>query len=349
MRALKDSGYDYQAMPIARNTRSIQGMPACETTGTCDYCPIGARFTGDQPLDRLARSSEFTLHLEAPVCTLVMDKRSRVAAVEYVDRKRGEVRRIEAEWFFICSGALEAPKLLLASTSTYWPQGIGNDHDLVGRFLTASPFVYANGMIPTNPRRLQAELSFPTLCSRQWDSPLYQRQGKMLVAVNYNLPSVNLGKRMNAHATRAEVDAATIGQMHYQLWGSLQGANHFENRVEPASGETRFGLPRTKISTPIVEFDPAVAVAHQARLGDLLRVMGAQDVSAGGYPQRGDHAMGTTRMSRSDADGVTDDRLRVHGVDNLFVASNAVFPSAGAANPTLTLVALILRALEAFC
>ena len=55
------------------------------------------------------------------------------------------------------------------------------------------------------------------------------------------------------------------------------------------------------------------------------------------------HHMGTTRMSAAPADGVVDADCRVHGVRNLYVAGSSVFPSAGFANPTLSIVALSLR------
>ena len=41
--------------------------------------------------------------------------------------------------------------------------------------------------------------------------------------------------------------------------------------------------------------------------------------------------------------GVVDADCRVHGIDNLYVAGSSVFPTSGAANPTLTIVALALR------
>lgn len=57
----------------------------------------------------------------------------------------------------------------------------------------------------------------------------------------------------------------------------------------------------------------------------------------------GGHHLGTARMAGDSASGVVDATCRVHGMDNLFVASGAVFPTSGAANPTLTIVALALR------
>jgi choline dehydrogenase-like flavoprotein len=48
-------------------------------------------------------------------------------------------------------------------------------------------------------------------------------------------------------------------------------------------------------------------------------------------------------MSASSATGVVDADCRVHGLSNLYVAGSSVFPSSGAANPTLTIVQLALR------
>jgi choline dehydrogenase-like flavoprotein len=53
--------------------------------------------------------------------------------------------------------------------------------------------------------------------------------------------------------------------------------------------------------------------------------------------------MGTTRMHTDPKQGVVDADSRVHGISNLFVAGSSVFPTAGAANPTFTIVALALR------
>ena len=55
------------------------------------------------------------------------------------------------------------------------------------------------------------------------------------------------------------------------------------------------------------------------------------------------HLMGGTRMAADPGGGVVDARLRVHGIDNLFVASCSVFPTGGSSNPTLTLMQLTLR------
>lgn len=55
------------------------------------------------------------------------------------------------------------------------------------------------------------------------------------------------------------------------------------------------------------------------------------------------HHMGTTRMSKSVHDGVVDANCKAHTLDNLYVAGSSVFPTAGFANPTLTILALVIR------
>jgi choline dehydrogenase-like flavoprotein len=58
------------------------------------------------------------------------------------------------------------------------------------------------------------------------------------------------------------------------------------------------------------------------------------------------HPAGTARMGTDPANSVVDPSLRCHSVPNLFVASAAVFPSSGSANPTLTVMQLAMLAAE---
>ena len=57
----------------------------------------------------------------------------------------------------------------------------------------------------------------------------------------------------------------------------------------------------------------------------------------------GHHQIGTTRMAAGPGQGVVSGEGRVFGAANLFVAGSSVFPTSGAANPTLTAVAMALR------
>ena len=55
------------------------------------------------------------------------------------------------------------------------------------------------------------------------------------------------------------------------------------------------------------------------------------------------HHIGTTRMHVDPKKGVVDENCKVHGLSNLYIAGSSVFPTAGAAPPTFTIVALALK------
>ena len=57
----------------------------------------------------------------------------------------------------------------------------------------------------------------------------------------------------------------------------------------------------------------------------------------------GYHQVGTTRMGDDPATSVVDRNLKVHGLDNLFIASSSVFPTTGQANSTFLAVAFAVR------
>ena len=69
-----------------------------------------------------------------------------------------------------------------------------------------------------------------------------------------------------------------------------------------------------------------------------------QDVLA----QSGDgyHQIGLARMGDAPDTSVTDGNACVHGMDNLFVAGSALFPTSGHANPTFSIVCQSLRLAE---
>jgi choline dehydrogenase-like flavoprotein len=146
------------------------------------------------------------------------------------------------------------------------------------------------------------------------------------------------------------------------LLGGADGAFHLyfhaEQRPERASRVVledtadAFGLPRLHVRFRVSDADvEGVYRAHLA-IDEALRRWGRGRLEFLGADPRADiraskatlgHHLGTTRMAAAPADGVVDPDCRVHGVDNLFVASAAVFPTSSQAHPMLTTLALALR------
>lgn len=349
MQAFDKLGYSYGHVPVCRNGKPVSypegEMAACETNGTCKYCPVQARYTADQTLYRLNKTyaARFELCTGAAVARIEMSTAHRAERVVIVDGATGAESRIAAGRVIVAAGALESPKLLLASSSTFWPRGLGNASGHVGRHLIAHPLIAVTGMQANNRNTAFDELNFPTLGSRHFDSPAEQPKGKLMIVREHDFPTVPLAALMAAGTNLADLRKTLQGPQRFQLNGFIEELADQENAVELASGKNAVGLPRTQVRFTQSAHTTAAVTRHVKTLASILEAMGAAEIRELPFPRRADHAMSTCRMAADAAEGVVSADLRVHGTDNVFVCSNAVFPSGAAANPTLTLVALAVR------
>ena len=121
---------------------------------------------------------------------------------------------------------------------------------------------------------------------------------------------------------------------------------HPFNRVELSTRRDRFGNPLPRLLLRWTDEEQAGLEKLRRSLREWFRVAGLGDLATaeGRLPNlNAHHHAGTTRMARDPRDGVVDVNGRVFGVDNLYLAGASVFPTAGFANPTLTIVALARR------
>lgn len=136
---------------------------------------------------------------------------------------------------------------------------------------------------------------------------------------------------------------------HIRLLAFLEQEPDADNRITLSDTKDRFGMPLPHLQlTESHQMQQSVARSLEV-MSDALRQNGLPDHRLGEddhlthYGGYGLHHMGGTRMSADPARGVVDSTCRVHGLNNLFVASSSVFSTGGAANPTLTISALALR------
>ena len=341
--ALKTHDISYGHMSIARDGNR------CITTGTCNYCPVNARYTALYDLAQLQDEydDKLTLKTESPVTKILMDGKKRTRGVSFLNLKTGTLDSMEADVVIVCGGTIESAKLLLASADKDWTDGIGNDSGHVGRHLIGHPLMHASGVRLGNPDKLHEELGFSSLISRHFDSPEYQHKGKMWFSGGVGSNS-SLERQILSNVSRADMDASLISEMRISLGGEMEQFESPENRVSLGSGTTRHGLPTTEIEVGVHEINIETRQEHMQTFVEILKTAGCTEdsIESGVGDPDGAHAASTCRMSSSDVDGVVNPDLQVHGTDNLYVCSNAVFPSIAAANPTLTVSALAVRLAE---
>jgi choline dehydrogenase-like flavoprotein len=326
-------------MPLARYRK-------CFTTGTCKYCPFGSRFSAVNVLTDLLddpRYNGLELRSNAPAVRIIAQSKSNIEAVEYIDNKSGRTIQEHAHNFIICSGAYETPKLLMNSKNRFWTRGIGNDADMLGRFIISHSMLKVKGSTPENKERWFQEYDFPTLMSRTHDSPERQKMGKIFLFKNRVLPNINIAQYMIDGNTPEQIDKIVSGPMELEVQAFMEEKGKFDNRLEIANGFDRFGLPLTTINFNRTDAEDANARENLNLMTEVIVQMGYKVVYASTEDPGAHHTTGTCRMATKAEDGVTDADLKVHETNNLYLCSTGVFPSGSAVNPTLTLAALSIR------
>jgi len=262
---------------------------------------------------------------------------------------------VAARAFVLATGGIENARLLLLSDRVQ-SAGLGNGHDLVGRYFMEHIFLDAAADIRApkgaisdfytfghwvNGRRVRGILGL---------HPDVRRRERLTNYCGVIVePSANLPTRLrNAIADVRGKPAPRA----YQVKNVMEQAPNPDSRVTLGQDRDRLGCRRTVLRWRLSSLDKFTAHRAHAILGEELSRNGIGQLSSSmgsesdPWPVRvrgARHHMGTTRMHADPRHGVVDADCRVHGIANLYVAGSSVFPTSGAANPTLTIVALALR------
>ena len=141
----------------------------------------------------------------------------------------------------------------------------------------------------------------------------------------------------------------------FQMNIRMEQAPNPKSRVSLSEEKDSLGVPRVHLNWDLTPLDKRsirtihyligreLAISGYGRLKLRKEFSNADDYLFPKDTHGGNHHMGTTRMDEDPKKGVVDINCKLHGIDNLFVAGSACFPTAGAPNPTLTIVALSLR------
>lgn len=269
-------------------------------------------------LPGLSASPHTALVAGVTVTRLIPDARGRIVGVE-TRSLDGNVKIIQARVYVVACGAIESARLLLLSTSKEFPNGIGNNHDLVGRFFMEHPNVTFSGKI--RPRPNTRTSSYELGRSHQFYDE-FKRQG---------LGSVLL------------VFGHQLGRAELRIGATVEMLPSASNRVTLAPDlKDLFGNRAANVSLTFTEQDLKTLDRARSLIRKIYAAVGAENVEEAEISWS-HHHMGTCRMGDNPKTSVVDGNLRVHESPNLYVAGSAAFVTGGASQPTVTLTALSHR------
>jgi choline dehydrogenase-like flavoprotein len=323
-----------------------------------------------------ARNVHLLTH--ANVCEVETNESASAVTGLRIRTLEGKQLRARARHYVLACSTIQNARLLLASNRRA-ASGLGNAHDLVGRYFMEHLEMPSGTLVLTGTRPAST-----TMYGFEWGktkaraeiaaSAAAQRERRMLNATVSLIPATPGESAKSTFESftpavlearrRAEREGRSLagsppengaqGQRVFELHTRQEQAPNPASRVTLARERDALGMRRARLDWRLTPLDRHSFRSFYDVLGRELGQIGVGRVrmndwvASGGesWPSSlggGWHHMGTTRMHPDPRQGVVDPSCRVHGVGNLSIAGASVFPTAGSANPTLTLVALSLR------
>ena len=313
---------------------------------------------GDRYAEELKRLPRLSTYLHANVTRLGLDgSAARIGELD-VATLTGRKFKVKPKVTVLAMGAIEIARLMLASNDVV-PAGVGNTHDLVGRFFADHPIprdtatlVLFDGKLSPFYTSVQ-DVRGAVVRAGLFPSEEFRRAHAVMdssTTIESKTELDELGKAaVAATATALGVDAGNAAA--FSLGCGMEVTPDPDRRFTLDSQRDALGMPKLKLHMRIADSD-------FARFRLTLRELGRQLLASRigmlrlNLKERGQwldgldwasHHMGTTRMDVDPRKGVVNANLQVHGVSNLFVAGSSVYPTYSAVNPTLNLLALALR------
>lgn len=353
VRAGAGLGLPFTANARAALSRPRDGRPACNYCGQCSRgCPLGDKGSADVTFLRQAgETGRLTLLPEARVTRIEVARDGRIAAVHY--HHAGAAHRQETPVLILAAGAVQTPRLLLASASAALPEGVANGSGEVGR-----NFMETLGWTSTAllPGLANSHMGLPAdaVC---WAESAPDGVPGVVGGCRYTSAVQEIGLTgPAAYATRllpgfgSDFKARLRAVFGSAITVSATGAvlPDARSRVTLSTEETDAdGVPLPVIHS-VLTANSLTLLRHMAKTARrLLRATGAgEPVEEYGSWDRftATHVFGTARMGTDGATAVTDAHGRSFDHPNLWIADASVFPGSGGGEaPSLTIQALALR------
>jgi choline dehydrogenase-like flavoprotein len=341
----------WQANSRAALSLPWHGRAPCNYCGACQKgCPRGDKGSADVTFIAAAvAGGRCTVRPDSPVVRIEKGAGDRVAAV-LVGRPRGSLERVTAPRFVLAAGAVETPRLLLASA------GLANESGEVGRNFMETIATLVGALHP-EPQHGRRGLPSDAIC---WDYNAPDAIPRMIGGCRFYHASADAGLVGLANfAVRA---VPGWGRAHAQAMRRQYGhALHVgaigESLPNPRSRIELDPLQRDRHGVPLARISPWLTAADVARLRfmaaksrEMLAASGADDIFEA-YSSwdrfSASHVFGTCRMGADAATSVVNPDGRSHRWRNLWITDASVFPSSGGGEaPALTIQALALRTAE---
>ncbi|MFT4857248.1 MAG: choline dehydrogenase-like flavoprotein [Planctomycetota bacterium] len=344
---------------VAHLTESLNGRGKCQFRNRCDRgCPYGAYFSSNAvTLPAANATGNLTIRPFSIVQSIVHDEAlGKATGVRIIDSETNEEIIYKAKIIFCNASTLSTTQILMNSTSSRFPNGLGNDSGELGHNLMDHTYrVGASGLVDGfddqyYKGRRPNGIYIPRYVNLK-DGP---QSDKFIRGFGYqgggSRAGFGQGANMEDFGGEFKDKIMNPGPWEFFITGFAEALPNHENKVYLNKNVLdKWGQPTLSIDA---EWGPnELAINAQMRIDarEMLERAGLKDIvdfdnkHEMGY---GIHEMGTARMGKDPMTSVLNVTNQIHACKNVFVTDGAAMASSSCVNPSLTYMALTARAAD---
>jgi len=332
----------------------LQNRGQCQARNLCHRgCPFGGYFSSNSStLPWAEKTGNLILKPNSVVHSIIYDKQKQKATgVRVIDANTKQATEYFARIIFVNGACLNSNLILLNSTSNRFPNGLGNDHDILGRYVS---FQNYRGS-------LNASIDGPFdkyYFGRRPVSPLMPsfrnvRKNDMNFLGGYITfwgAYRNSGTENNGDAIGANFKDAMCEAGDWRVYMSIQGEviPKQSNHVRLSKDEKdQWEIPQLITAVDYDDNDEKMLKDFLMQGEEILTVAGCRDIEKNDSKQAPGldiHEMGGCRMGKDPKTSMLNKWNQLHACQNVFVTDGACMTTVGNQNPSLTFMAITARA-----
>lgn len=333
-----------------------QGRVQCQKRTVCQRgCPFGGYFSSNSStLPWAEKTGRLTLRTHSIVHSIIYDeKKQKASGVRITDANTNTSSEFYAPVIFINAAALNTNLILLNSTSSRFPNGLGNDSGLLGKFFA---FHNYRGKISgecdkfmdsTTDGRSPSSAYIPRFRNVYAQDTDFLRGYASIFSASRSL-------KMNTEGfgNKLKEQLAAKDLQPWRVSGQFMGETIPKENNQVSLDNSRkdpWGIPLLNIKVEYDDNDEKMLIDFFGQMTEMYTKAGftnIKTVDTKQAPGLDIHEMGGVRMGHNPKTSLLNKWNQLHHCKNVFVTDGACMTSTSTQNPSLTYMALTARAVD---
>ena len=332
-----------------------QGRGLCVSRQICQRgCPLGGYFNVNSTLIPWAlKTGNLTLKSNSVVHSILYDEDQKKAiGVRVINSNSKNSQDYFAKVVFVSASTLNTNLILLNSKSDRFPDGLGNDNGLLGKFIAFHNYrATINAQFEGFPN-YTTEGAKPTSHYVPRFRNIYRQETDFLRGY-----AAGFGAQPQRKTVRKGFGAELTNQLLNSKETGVWNVNsHMMGETIPKSTnlvsldpekKDEWGIPLLNIDVDYDDNDEIMIQDFYEQFTEMYEKAGFVNISTndnGRKPGNDIHEMGGVRMGKDPQTSLLNRWNQMHGCKNVFVTDGACMTSTSTQNPSLTFMALSARA-----